>query len=108
MPSDFYANAHAQFLADRLDEQEDRVSAQTYCASPDAPVEFLLADIAAKRRILELHGNAFQTMRETAEDYGPSDPAFLAPYNTWLSYQEVVGELCDIWEDHPNHPGEAL
>jgi len=85
------------FLAARLDEQEARVSSPGYCASPDAPVRYLLADIAAKRQAIAL------TVELRRQAYNGGDSGAVPGY---YAASVIVAYLSEPFRDHPDYPGE--
>jgi hypothetical protein len=87
------------FLAARLDEWEARVSSPAYCPSPDAPVAYLLADIAAKRAIL---ARCEILSKEAEPHYSRANVVVVEA----RAVQRDIRDLCRPFADHPDYPRE--
>jgi len=90
--SEMSAFAWPVFLANRLDDQLDRLLAAPAWLVDSDLVEEALADVAAKRKIIDLY---WKEHAEATQDLDHTDVM-----------QEVVETLCSPFRNHPEWPGD--
>jgi hypothetical protein len=95
-----------QFLAARLDEQVNYVGVQRITDRTDQPLgDFLLADIAAKRAILDRH----KELVNLEDHYRDTVPSYSHTFSEALKEVElVIVHLCRPFAEHPDYPGEKV